>query len=56
MNNLKENIDYESAALEKERIMLLGGARFIEHHLALALRKKDAEVMVIDNLQINNIE
>ena len=35
--------------------MLLGGSGFIGHHLALGLRKKSADVIVLDNLQINNI-
>ena len=35
--------------------MLVGGAGFIGHHLALALREKDADVMVVDHLQVNNI-
>ena len=35
--------------------MLIGGAGFIGHHLALALRTKGAEVMVVDNMQVNNI-
>ena len=35
--------------------MLIGGSGFIGHHLALELKKKNAEVLVLDNLQINNI-
>ena len=48
-------IDFENASLKKEKIMLIGGGGFIGHHLSLELRKKEAKVMVVDNLQINNI-
>lgn len=46
---------FNSSCLKGERIMLLGGSGFIGHHLALGLRKKSADVIVLDNLQINNI-
>lgn len=49
------DIPYDSFDLAGERIMLVGGGGFIGHHLALELRRKGAEVMVLDNLQINNI-
>ena len=48
-------IPFEGLGLDGERVMLIGGAGFIGHHLALALRAKGAEVMVVDNMQINNI-
>ena len=35
--------------------MLIGGSGFIGHHLALELKNKGANVLVLDNLQINNI-
>lgn len=35
--------------------MLIGGAGFIGHHLALALAEEEAEVEVVDNLQVNNL-
>ena len=41
--------------LSNQKIMLIGGAGFIGHHLALELRKKKAAVAVVDNLQVNNI-
>ena len=41
--------------LSNQKIMLIGGAGFIGHHLALELRKKKAAVTVVDNLQVNNI-
>lgn len=46
---------YDSLRLDGERIMLVGGAGFIGHHLALEVRAKGAEVIVIDNLQVNNL-
>ena len=48
-------LNFEKQSLKDEKIMLVGGAGFIGHHLALSLREKDADVMVVDNLQINNI-
>ncbi|HZS84273.1 MAG TPA: NAD(P)-dependent oxidoreductase [Stellaceae bacterium] len=37
------------------RIAITGGAGFIGHHLALALKRRGAEVDVIDSLQVNNL-
>jgi nucleoside-diphosphate-sugar epimerase len=37
------------------RIVLIGGAGFIGHNLALALRKSGADVHVVDGLQVNNL-
>lgn len=48
-------IPYDSVRLDRERVMLVGGAGFIGHHLALHLRRKGAEVMVVDHMQVNNI-
>ena len=36
------------------KILLIGGAGFIGHHLALQLKKEKHEVIVIDGLQVNN--
>jgi len=36
------------------RIALVGGAGFIGHHLALALRASGADVLVVDSLAVNN--
>lgn len=41
--------------LADQRILLVGGAGFIGHHLALACRAAGAEVMVADNLMVNNL-
>ncbi len=40
--------------LTNRRIVLVGGAGFIGHHLALALKQAGAEVAVIDSLAVNN--
>ena len=41
--------------LKDRRIALIGGAGFIGHHLALALKQLGAEVSIIDGLQVNNL-
>lgn len=41
--------------LADHRVLLIGGAGFIGHHLALACRENHAEVMVADNLMVNNL-
>jgi nucleoside-diphosphate-sugar epimerase len=38
----------------KKRILLVGGAGFIGHHLALSLKRTGAEVFVVDSLSVNN--
>ncbi|MDP6451535.1 MAG: NAD(P)-dependent oxidoreductase, partial [Lentisphaeria bacterium] len=35
--------------------MLIGGAGFIGHNLALALKAAHAEVSIVDSLQVNNL-
>ena len=52
---IKNKNIYATANLNNEKIMLIGGSGFIGHHLALELKNKNAEVLVLDNLQINNI-
>lgn len=41
--------------LAGERVMLVGGAGFIGHNLALKLREMGVETMVADNLMVNNL-
>ena len=41
--------------VKDRRIVLLGGAGFIGHNLALHLKELGAEVSVIDGLQVNNL-
>ena len=38
-----------------KRILLIGGAGFIGHHLALALKKEGNDVSIIDGLEVNNL-
>jgi nucleoside-diphosphate-sugar epimerase len=38
-----------------KRVALIGGAGFIGHNLALALKARGAEVVVIDGLEVNNL-
>ena len=41
--------------LRGKKVVLIGGAGFIGHHLALELTRQGAEVSVIDGLQVNNL-
>ena len=41
--------------IKGRRIVLVGGAGFIGHHIALTLKKLGADVFVVDSLQINNL-
>jgi nucleoside-diphosphate-sugar epimerase len=41
--------------LEGRKILLVGGAGFIGHHLALAFKEAGARVEVVDSLQVNNL-
>ena len=52
-NNSKNSFD--KISLNGERYMLIGGAGFIGHHLALNLKKYGAEVLIVDDMQVNNI-
>jgi nucleoside-diphosphate-sugar epimerase len=38
-----------------KRILLVGGAGFIGHHLAVTLKQRGAEVGIVDSLQVNNL-
>ena len=44
-----------SDGMTGRRVVIVGGAGFIGHNLALALRQREADVHVIDSLQINNL-
>jgi len=44
-----------SIDLTGKRIALIGGAGFIGHNLALKLRSHNADVHVVDSLQVNNL-
>lgn len=41
--------------IQGRRIVLIGGAGFIGHNMALRLKELGAEVSVIDGLQVNNV-
>ncbi|MBF0406593.1 MAG: NAD(P)-dependent oxidoreductase [Candidatus Riflebacteria bacterium] len=41
--------------IQGRRVLLIGGAGFIGHNLALHLKKAGAEVSIIDGLQVNNM-
>ncbi len=41
--------------ISQKRILLVGGAGFIGHNLALRLKELGAEVIIIDSLQVNNL-
>ncbi|MBI5726153.1 MAG: NAD(P)-dependent oxidoreductase [Planctomycetes bacterium] len=41
--------------LKNRRVVLVGGAGFIGHHLALQLKAAGAHVEIIDGLQVNNL-
>ena len=42
-------------SLANDRVMLIGGAGFIGHHLALKLAEGGVSVMVFDNLMVNSL-
>ncbi len=42
-------------SLVGRRIAIIGGAGFIGHHLALALKEQGAHVEIVDSLQVNNL-
>lgn len=44
-----------SIPLTDRRVLLVGGGGFIGHNLALALRKRGAQVQIVDGLQVNNM-
>jgi nucleoside-diphosphate-sugar epimerase len=41
--------------LNGRRILIIGGAGFIGHNLALHLKEKGADVFIIDGLEVNNL-
>lgn len=49
------SVPARTISLTGRRIALIGGAGFIGHHLALALRQQGAQVDIIDSLQVNNV-
>ena len=51
------DLKYENVVkkLDGERVLLVGGAGFIGHNLALELGRTGAETMVFDNLMVNSL-
>lgn len=41
--------------IKEKKVLLIGGAGFIGHNLALELKRRGAEVSVLDGLQVNNL-
>ena len=41
--------------MKNKKILLVGGSGFIGHNLALKLREKGANPVVVDSLAVNNI-
>src|SRR5215831_20454697 len=44
-----------TAKLNGRKIVLIGGAGFIGHNLALSLAQQGAAVEILDSLQVNNL-
>ena len=41
--------------MRKKRVLIIGGAGFIGHNLAIKLKKLKHKVSIVDSLQVNNI-
>ena len=41
--------------LKNKKVLIIGGAGFIGHNLALKLKKLKYKVSIVDSLEINNI-
>ena len=39
----------------KKKILIVGGAGFIGHNLAIKLKKKKFKVAIVDGLEVNNL-
>lgn len=45
----------EESNINGKKILLVGGAGFIGHNLALSLKKQGADVQIVDSLGVNNL-
>lgn len=52
---MTEHMEPARAALQGEKVLLVGGAGFIGHNLALGLRALGIETVVADNLMVNSL-
>ena len=41
--------------IKNKKILIIGGAGFIGHNLAIKLKSLKAKVVIVDGLKINNI-
>ena len=41
--------------IKNKKVLIIGGAGFIGHNLALKLKDLNAKVMIVDGLTVNNI-
>ena len=55
MQSQKLSFDLELEGLKGKKVLLIGGAGFIGHNLALSLKKNDVDVSIVDGLQVNNL-
>ena len=39
-----------------KKILIIGGAGFIGHNLAIKLKKLGAKILIVDALKLNNVE
>ena len=44
-----------ASELQKDRVLLVGGAGFIGHNLAVGLSEAGVSVMILDNLMVNSL-
>lgn len=44
-----------NTSLHGKRVLLIGGAGFIGHNLALELKRRGADVAILDGLEVNNL-
>jgi nucleoside-diphosphate-sugar epimerase len=54
-NQSYPNHAHETIPLAGRRVVLIGGAGFIGHNLALELKRQGADVSVVDGLAVNNL-
>ncbi len=53
--NPNNSMNPDTMPIRDRRVVIIGGAGFIGHNLALALKERGADVAVVDSLQVNNL-